>query len=162
VSHSACVVCGSVDDVHHHPLVGNSVEPWNLITLCEGCRAKLMSSSIKPKRRPARKSRDGSKPSRRSALASAGAPPAAVVPSDADPRSSSLPAELALTTLAFNVALGFFVFALQWRPFIILAGVCRAVGRLCWVCRQCSRIRARLVWSGLLRGRAAIGGGSMH
>ena len=49
--HTACVACGSVDDVHHHPLVGNSVEPWNLITLCDGCRAKFMSSFTKPKRR---------------------------------------------------------------------------------------------------------------
>jgi hypothetical protein len=127
---TACVVCGSVDDVHHHPLVGNSVEPWNLITLCEGCRAKLMSSSTKPKRRPAPKSRGDIKPSRRSVLASAAAPPVAVVPSDADPRSAPYPPSWQATTLAFDVAAGFFVFALQWRPFIILAGICRPVAGL--------------------------------
>jgi hypothetical protein len=51
MTHISCVACGSVDDVHHHPLVGGSVEPWNLITLCDGCRAKLMASSVTPKRR---------------------------------------------------------------------------------------------------------------
>jgi len=64
VKHISCVACGSVDDVHHHPLVGGSVEAWNLITLCDGCRAKLMASSATPKRR---------RPPRRSVLVSVAA-----------------------------------------------------------------------------------------